>query len=176
MAPPGAGKTWAVRQALERCNSMMLSVDGQEGQFRANFKLFPVNGTDIFRELKMDREVVRKKLRDIFAAAQAFGKRKLFNGTRSSRSLDRMTRRHQESFPIIFIDEIDVLCPHRGKGTTNATRLVAQLLTLMDGVATKGKFGTRVYIFGATNRPNDIDEALRRPGRFDREVIFHPRL
>ncbi|KAJ2892032.1 hypothetical protein IWW38_003378, partial [Coemansia aciculifera] len=66
---------------------------------------------------------------------------------------------------ILFIDEIDSLAPSRN--TTNSGRLVAQLLTLMDGMDKRGK---RLVVVGATNRPNALDAALRRPGRFDREI------
>ncbi len=68
---------------------------------------------------------------------------------------------------IIFIDELDAIAPKRGetKGDVEK-RLVAQLLTLMDGLESRGE----VVVIGATNRPDDIDEALRRPGRFDREI------
>ncbi|XP_061203325.1 ATPase family gene 2 protein homolog B [Neopsephotus bourkii] len=70
---------------------------------------------------------------------------------------------------ILFIDEIDSLCPKRGR-SNNAPedRIVAQLLTLLDGVGSKGK----IVIMAATNRPDALDPALRRPGRFDREVII----
>ncbi len=70
---------------------------------------------------------------------------------------------------IIFIDEIDSLAPDRGKVEGEVEkRLVAQLLSLMDGFAkTKG-----VIVLAATNRPDHLDPALRRPGRFDREVQF----
>ena len=68
---------------------------------------------------------------------------------------------------IIFIDEIDSIAPKRGEGTDNTEkRIVAQLLTLMDGLKSRGQ----VVVMAATNRPDDIDEALRRPGRFDREL------
>lgn len=68
---------------------------------------------------------------------------------------------------IIFIDEIDSIAPKRGEGTDQAEkRIVAQLLTLMDGLKSRGQ----VVVMAATNRPEDIDEALRRPGRFDREL------
>ena len=68
---------------------------------------------------------------------------------------------------IIFIDEIDAIAPKREetKGDVEK-RVVAQLLTLMDGVENRGK----VIIIGATNIPNSLDPALRRPGRFDREI------
>ncbi|BAU15295.1 cell division protein [Leptolyngbya sp. NIES-3755] len=70
---------------------------------------------------------------------------------------------------IIFIDEIDSLAPDRAKVEGEVEkRVVAQLLTLMDGFAqTKG-----VIVLAATNRPDQIDPALRRPGRFDREIQF----
>lgn len=70
---------------------------------------------------------------------------------------------------IIFIDEIDALAPDRAKVEGELEkRLVAQLLGLMDGFAkTKG-----VVVLAATNRPDQLDTALRRPGRFDREVQF----
>lgn len=68
---------------------------------------------------------------------------------------------------ILFIDEIESLCPKRG-GSNNApeNRIVAQLLTLMDGIHSDNK----MVIVAASNRPDAIDAALRRPGRFDREV------
>ncbi len=70
---------------------------------------------------------------------------------------------------IIFIDEIDSLAPDRNKVEGEVEkRIVAQLLSLMDGFAqTQG-----VIVLAATNRPDDLDPALRRPGRFDREVLF----
>ncbi|MEL6223991.1 MAG: AAA family ATPase [Cyanobacteria bacterium J06627_8] len=70
---------------------------------------------------------------------------------------------------IVFIDEIDSLAPDRSKVEGEVEkRLVAQLLSLMDGFAsTKG-----VILLAATNRPDHLDPALRRPGRFDREVQF----
>jgi len=70
---------------------------------------------------------------------------------------------------IIFIDELDSIAPKRAEVTGEVERrVVAQLLALMDGLAGRGQ----VIVIGATNRPDDIDEALRRPGRFDREIII----
>ena len=69
---------------------------------------------------------------------------------------------------IVFIDEIDSIAPKRGQVQGEAEkRLVAQLLTLMDGLEARAN----LVIIAATNRPEAIDEALRRPGRFDREII-----
>src|SRR3989449_646031 len=74
----------------------------------------------------------------------------------------------QENAPsIIFIDEIDSIAPKREEVTGEVEkRVTSQLLSLMDGVQSRGK----VVVIGATNRPNAIDPALRRPGRFDREI------
>jgi AAA family ATPase len=71
---------------------------------------------------------------------------------------------------IVVLDEIDALCPRRdGDGGEVEKRVVATLLTLMDGMgADKGS--ERVFVIAATNRPNSVDPALRRPGRFDREI------
>ncbi|WP_419826726.1 CDC48 family AAA ATPase [Sphingomonas sp.] len=70
---------------------------------------------------------------------------------------------------IVFIDEIDSIAPKRGQVQGEAEkRLVAQLLTLMDGLEKRAN----VVVIAATNRPEAIDEALRRPGRFDREIVI----
>ena len=70
---------------------------------------------------------------------------------------------------IIFIDEIDSIAPKRQNVSGEAEkRLVAQLLTLMDGLAAR----SNLVVIAATNRPDAIDEALRRPGRFDREIVI----
>ena len=74
----------------------------------------------------------------------------------------------QENAPsIIFIDEIDAVAPKRGEVTGEVEkRVVSQLLSLMDGLESRGE----VIVIAATNRPEDVDPALRRPGRFDREI------
>ncbi len=70
---------------------------------------------------------------------------------------------------IVFIDEIDSIAPKRDRVQGEAEkRLVAQLLTLMDGLEARAN----LVVIAATNRPDAIDEALRRPGRFDREIII----
>ena len=70
---------------------------------------------------------------------------------------------------IIFIDEIDSIAPKRTQVPGEAEkRLVAQLLTLMDGLESRAN----LVVIAATNRPDAIDEALRRPGRFDREIVI----
>ncbi len=71
---------------------------------------------------------------------------------------------------IVFIDEIDAIAPKREDVTGEVERrVVAQLLALMDGLVSRGQ----VIVIGASNRPNAIDPALRRPGRFDREIEIH---
>jgi transitional endoplasmic reticulum ATPase len=74
----------------------------------------------------------------------------------------------QENAPtILFIDEIDSIAPKREEVTGETERrVVAQMLSLMDGLKSRGK----VVVIGATNRPDALDPALRRPGRFDREI------
>jgi len=90
----------------------------------------------------------------------------------SEERLREVFKEAQENAPaIIFIDEIDSIAPKRSEVVGEVEkRVVAQLLTLMDGIQERGK----VIVIGATNRPDDIDPALRRPGRFDREIEIRP--
>ena len=104
-------------------------------------EFFLINGPEIMGSAYGESE---KKLREVFEQA-----------TKSAPS-------------ILFIDEIDSIAPKRGQVQGEAEkRLVAQLLTLMDGLEPR----TNLVVIAATNRPEAIDEALRRPGRFDREII-----
>lgn len=86
----------------------------------------------------------------------------------SEERLRQIFKDAEENAPtIIFMDEIDAIAPKREEVTGEVERrMVSQLLTLLDGMKTRGK----VIVIGATNRPNSIDPALRRPGRFDREI------
>jgi len=86
----------------------------------------------------------------------------------SEENLRKIFEEAKENAPsIIFIDELDSIAPKRGEVTGEVERrVVAQLLSLMDGLEGRGE----VIVIGATNRVNDIDNALRRPGRFDREI------
>jgi len=86
----------------------------------------------------------------------------------SEERLREIFKNAQENAPsIVFIDEIDSIAPKREEVTGEVEkRVVAQLLALMDGLESRGK----VVVIGATNRPNALDPALRRPGRFDREI------
>ncbi|MCW1431545.1 CDC48 family AAA ATPase [Novosphingobium sp. JCM 18896] len=88
----------------------------------------------------------------------------------SEKALREVFEEASKSSPsIIFIDEIDSIAPKREQvhGETEK-RLVAQLLTLMDGLQAR----SNIVVIAATNRPDAIDEALRRPGRFDREIVI----
>jgi len=86
----------------------------------------------------------------------------------SEEHLREIFKQAQENAPsIIFIDELDSIAPKREEVTGEVEkRVVSQLLALMDGIRSRGK----VVVIGATNRPNALDPALRRPGRFDREI------
>ena len=86
----------------------------------------------------------------------------------SEEKLRNVFQQAEQNAPsIIFIDEIDSIAPKREEVSGEVERrIVAQLLSLMDGMSTRGK----VVVIGATNRINAIDPALRRPGRFDREI------
>jgi len=106
----------------------------------AKAAFFIINGPEIMNKLYGESE---SRLRGIFQEAQ----------------------KHAPS--IIFIDEIDALAPKRAESGSEAERrIVGQLLTLMDGKEGRGQ----VVVIGATNQPNALDPALRRPGRFDREI------
>ena len=86
----------------------------------------------------------------------------------SEENLRRAFEEAEKNAPsIIFIDEIDAIAPKREEVHGEVERrVVSQLLTLMDGLKGRGK----VIVIGATNRPDSLDPALRRPGRFDREI------
>ena len=86
----------------------------------------------------------------------------------SEERLREFFKQAEENAPsIIFIDEIDSIAPKRGEVSGELEkRIVSQLLSLMDGMKSRGK----VVVIAATNRPDSIDPALRRPGRFDREI------
>ena len=92
-----------------------------------------------------------------------------FHGESEERLREIFGQAEKAAPSIVFIDEIDSIAPKRDRVTHEAERrIVAQLLTLMDGLKPR----QNVVIIGATNRPEAIDEALRRPGRFDRELTL----
>jgi transitional endoplasmic reticulum ATPase len=101
---------------------------------------FSINGPEIMNKYYGETEA---RLRDIFKEAK------------------------ENSPSVIFIDEIDAIAPKREEAYGDVEkRVVAQLLALMDGLNDRGN----VIVLGATNRPESVDPALRRPGRFDREI------
>nr|WCZ58636.1 cell division protein 48 [Seculamonas ecuadoriensis] len=143
--PPGVGKTSLVRVIARECNALVVSVDCGS----------------IADSTLGESE---RKLREAFETA-----RSLF-------------RRHARPV-ILFLDEIESLCAKREDYSSHLNaRLVAQLLTLMDSVTTyvdEHAADTanptplmHVLVVAATNAPNQLDPALRRPGRFDREVVI----
>jgi transitional endoplasmic reticulum ATPase len=90
-----------------------------------------------------------------------------FYGESEERLRETFKQAQGNSPSIIFIDEIDSIAPKREEVSGDVEkRVVSQLLTLMDGIEGRGK----LVVIGATNRPNALDPALRRPGRFDREI------
>jgi transitional endoplasmic reticulum ATPase len=105
-----------------------------------NAAFFVINGPEIMNKFYGESE---SRLRSVFQEAQ------------------------RRAPSIIFIDELDALAPKRSEtGGEVERRIVGQLLALMDGLASRGQ----VVLIGATNQPNALDPALRRPGRFDREI------
>ena len=89
-------------------------------------------------------------------------------GESEKRLRDLFQQAAQSAPSIVFIDEIDSIAPKRGQVTGEAEkRLVAQLLSLLDGLEPR----QNLVVIAATNRPEALDEALRRPGRFDREIV-----
>lgn len=106
----------------------------------SDVNFFSINGPEIISKFYGESE---ERLREIFQHAQ------------------------QDAPSIILIDELDSIAPKREEVTGEVERrVVAQLLALMDGLSGRGN----VIVMGATNRPNALDPALRRPGRFDREI------
>jgi len=90
-----------------------------------------------------------------------------YYGESEERIRDIFKQAEENAPSIVFIDEIDSIAPKRDEVSGEVEkRIVSQLLTLMDGMNSRGK----VVVIAATNRPDSIDPALRRPGRFDREI------
>lgn len=144
--PPGTGKTLLAFSIARSTRS----------------NLFTINGPSLSSAYHGETEA---RLREVFAEAK------------------------RNSPAIIVIDEVDALAPNREEGGEVERRVVAMLLTLMDGLEEKGEVKKddaegeeddeveekpeekpRVVVIAATNRPNAIDPALRRPGRFDKEI------
>lgn len=96
-----------------------------------------------------------------------------YHGETESKLRDVFKEAREKSPCIVVLDEVDALVPRReeGSGGEVEKRVVATLLTILDGMEDDSGDGhDRVVVIGTTNRPNAIDPALRRPGRFDREI------
>ncbi|KAF7299177.1 AAA family ATPase [Mycena indigotica] len=95
-----------------------------------------------------------------------------YHGETEAKLRDIFKEAYEKSPCIVVLDEVDALVPKRedGAGGEVEKRVVATLLTLLDGMADTPDDRSRVVVIGTTNRPNAIDPALRRPGRFDREI------
>ncbi|TDL19216.1 AAA family ATPase [Rickenella mellea] len=98
----------------------------------------------------------------------------VYHGETEAKLRDVFKEARHKSPCIVVLDEVDALCPRRedGAGGEVERRVVATLLTILDGMdhGKEGEDPARVVVIGTTNRPNAIDPALRRPGRFDREI------
>ena len=147
--PPGTGKTLVARQLAQAC-SAHIQKNRQPSEKSEDKKggvaFFVRNGADCLSKYVGEAE---KALGSLFDEARA------------------------KAPSIIFFDELDGLAPARAAGRGGSGELaqhsvVATLLALMDGLADRGD----VVVIGATNRPDALDPALRRPGRFDRELAF----
>ncbi|KAJ7645471.1 AAA family ATPase [Mycena polygramma] len=95
-----------------------------------------------------------------------------YHGETEAKLRDVFREARDKSPCIVVLDEVDALVPRRedGAGGEVEKRVVATLLTILDGMEAGSDEHTRVVVIGTTNRPNAIDPALRRPGRFDREI------
>lgn len=166
--PPGCGKTALVRSVADEAESVLRKL---------NLRLFNSNS-----------EVSRVKVFSVLGP-EALSGSAIGESERRLRVVFRAADSHADKSPlnlsIIFLDEVDALCPRRaykggraadtGTNSPTVARLVTQLLVLVDGLGTKdSKSSGRVVVIGATNRPNSIDVALRRPGRLEKEVRISP--
>ncbi|XP_032809549.2 ATPase family gene 2 protein homolog B [Petromyzon marinus] len=152
--PPGVGKTRLVRAVADEVGAEMVAI----------------NASDVVGPRPGDTEAA---LRAAFARALALATPPAQDGGGGGDE-DDDDDGGAGTPCILFIDEVESLCPRRGEGGAVDTRVVAQLLTLMDGArGERGGPGTgTVLVVAATNRPEALDPALRRPGRFDRELVL----
>lgn len=174
--PPGCGKTLLVRCLAHEAAQLAHSCG-----HTLPFSVFTVNGSEVMSPIPGESE---RRLRAVFQRAREYADKLA--------SEARARKQHGLPLAVIFMDEIDAIAPKRataggrvgqGVSSVSAIRLVTQLLTLLDGAEAKPSIETsddgmptrgHVVVIGATNRPQDLDPALRRPGRLDREVRLDP--
>lgn len=140
--PPGTGKTLLAKCIATECKMNFLSVKGPE-------------------LLNMYIGESEKNVREIFEKVFEFLKFCYFYLFKARKNVPC----------IIFFDELDALAPKRGLGSDSSNvmdRIVAQFLTELDGINKSGL----IFVIGATNRPDLLDESLLRPGRFDKKIYL----
>jgi SpoVK/Ycf46/Vps4 family AAA+-type ATPase len=147
--PPGTGKTLTARALA---NSICAGSGSVSGPSDGDATSIGIGGRKVSFFMRKGADCLSKWVGE---------------GERQLRLLFEQARRYQPS--IIFFDEIDGLAPVRSaKQDQIHASIVSTLLALMDGLDSRGQ----VVVIGATNRPDAVDPALRRPGRFDRELLF----
>ena len=164
--PPGSGKTLIARAVANETGAFFFLINGPEimsklaGESESNLRKVRLQPHTAVGELSQwSREHA------LLCTTHCCGGGRLPDPTHCFAQAFEEAEKNAPS--IIFIDEIDSIAPKRDKTQGEVERrIVSQLLTLMDGLKSRA----HIIVMGATNRPNSIDAALRRFGRFDREI------
>lgn len=166
--PSGAGKSLLARAACADAAEVL------------PVRLFVVEGARILSDVIGEPE---QRLREVFAGAREFARRATREAAEAAAALAKYSGGggggggvRGAGVSVVLVEGLDVLCPRRSECGPAEARIVAQMLTLLDGVEVGSAATTdgRVVVIGTTSRPDDIDPALRRPGRLDREVRLEP--